>query len=606
MRSLGGAFMLLIMCVASPALVRSQTTVIPQSGMGQCEYVGIAEPDGITHAVRVQVRKTAALPRHVTPDVDSMKLRAIDKPRIVGVDGTAADGLSQPGIDVGTQFGANDLLHSTPVDNSVAVSDEGWVVSVGNEDIAYHNALGTSFGRYDWDDFFEAQVPTAHIYDPRILFDHRAHRFILVVLHGSASTESRILVCVSRSSDPRSGWNIYAIRGSSLRAGCWFDFPTIAVSGEDFYLTGNMFDDGDSFAGSVILQVNKAAAISGDAVQYRYWSPSDAGTIAPVSWGLDGGYGPGLYCVGTTAKGGTTVDLWDITEDFSGTPTLKRSTITVPEYKVPLDGYQRGSDMNVATNDCRTLSGFYLNGIVHFVHHDRYDDLYTGIRYNRLNTSEKTVQIKKFGLEGFEYCFPSIVSYGSTQTDLSALIAFLRTGSSIYPEFRCVAVDDGMAFTASRLLRDGESYVSTISSEPKERWGDFTGLARRFGVSSIEAWTSGCYGRANRRWGGWVAQVSNRPTGGATIETPELFTSVYPNPSITAATFHFALETRKVIEIHLYDPTGRASRMLYRDRPKAGENLIRVQTHDLRTGVYHLVVTSEGNEIAHEKLIVVH
>lgn len=607
MRSRFCAFLVFIVLVSSPRFARSQTITIPLAGIGQAEYGGVAMPDGVVRSLRLNVRKAAALPRHTTSAVDSAKAWKGGKPLVQGLDGTEADGLALPGIDIGTCFGANDLLHSTPVDNSIAVSDEGWVVSVGNEDIAYHDAFGTSFGRYDWDDFLEAQQPTANIYDPRILFDHRSHRFILVVLHGSSSLESRIMVCFSKSSDPRSGWNIYVIRGNALRTSCWFDFPSIAVSGEDFYLCGNMFNDSDGFESSVILQIDKTAAFASTSPRFRYWTPTDVGTIAPASWGLDGGYGPGIYCVSTLAKGGTTVHLWDVTEDFSGSPELKRTTITVPEYRVPYDGYQKGTDMPIATNDCRALSTFYLNGILHFVHHDRSENLYTRLRYNRLDTSEKTVHVKTFGLDGYEYCYPSLVSYGDDQNDATALIAFLRSGSNIYPEFRCVAADESMDFTGSALIRAGDASVTTFASEDSERWGDFTGVARRFGVATPEAWASGCYGRANRRWGGWVAQISNRPTGGTRIECPELFTAnLYPNPTNALSTIRFTTQTRKMIEIHLYDPVGRKSRLMYRDRPKAGVNEVRLFAHELRTGVYHLVITSEGKEIAHEKLIVVH
>ncbi|MBN1449051.1 MAG: hypothetical protein JXA28_14060 [Bacteroidetes bacterium] len=99
--------------------------------------------------------------------------------------------------------------------------------------------------------------------------------------------------------------------------------------------------------------------------------------------GQDGGVSPGIYLVSTASGGGGHFVLYGISDDFDESLHMKSEAVSVAEYSIPLDGYQKGSEVEVQTNDCRALSGFYLDGIIHFVHHDRSDTGYTEIRYVR-------------------------------------------------------------------------------------------------------------------------------------------------------------------------------------------------------------------------------
>ena len=99
-----------------------------------------------------------------------------------------------------------------------------------------------------------------------------------------------------------------------------------------------------------------------------------------------------------------------------------------------------------------------------------------------------------------------MVSYSAHEDDQTVLIGFLRTGASIFPEFRAVTVDHNMEWSNSTLLRAGDGYVNVTSGD--ERWGDYTGIARDHDAKKPTAYILGCYGKSNHRYGGFIAQVT--------------------------------------------------------------------------------------------------
>jgi short-subunit dehydrogenase len=54
-----------------------------------------------------------------------------------------------------------------------------------------------------WSDFFNDPVLIATIYDPKVIYDSGADRFVLVVLHGSNAARSKVLVAFSKTNNPR-------------------------------------------------------------------------------------------------------------------------------------------------------------------------------------------------------------------------------------------------------------------------------------------------------------------------------------------------------------------------------------------------------------------
>ncbi len=272
--------------------------------------------------------------------------------------------------DIGVNFRANLFDGATPPDNSMAISFGGKVVTVTNSHIYYYDNTGQLLKSSSFADFFNDPLLTGNLYDPVVLFDSGNNRFFMVVLHGSTSTSSKVIVCFSQSSDPMDGWWYYKLTGNPLNNGCWFDYPKIGVSNNEVYVTGNLFNNSDVFQQSVIYQMTKSDGYNGNSLSWQYWNniSATAFTLVPASYGLLGNYGPGIYLISTYENGASDkYYLYDLTDDMTGDPEIDVYTINA-SFSLAGDAMQLGTDVLMDVGETRGLSAFYLNGKVHFVH----------------------------------------------------------------------------------------------------------------------------------------------------------------------------------------------------------------------------------------------
>lgn len=166
------------------------------------------------------------------------------------------------------------------------------------------------------------------------------------------------------------------------------------------------------------------------------------------------------------------MQLYDLTDDMTASnEQLNYYSISTTAYSPAADAGQLGTTCLLDNGDCRMLSGFYLNGIVHFVFHSDIGNGWNGINYNRLTLSTSTNQSSVFGLSGtYDYSYPSLASYATTISDKSVMIGFGRSSSAIYPEVRVVNCDDAMNWSPSTLVKSSSTFVGN-NSQIDERWG---------------------------------------------------------------------------------------------------------------------------------------
>ncbi len=513
---------------------------------------------------------------------------------------------------IGTNFEGNWFDGGTPPDNSMAISNGGYIVTVANSTIEYYNNSGTLLYTSSFDDLFNNSSLTSMIYDPVVLYDSGADRFFMAVLHGSTSTTTKVLTCFSKTNNPQDGWWVYHLTGNPMNNGVWFDYPKIGVSNNEVYITGNLFSDGGSFDEAIVYQIDKNDGYSGSSLTWSYWHniSEDPFTLVPASYGIQGNYGPGIYLVSTDENGLYTdkYRLFDLTNDISsGSAALNVYSIDA-DFSLAGNALQYGSSVLLDNGDNRGLKAFYLNGILHFVFHSEYTNAYNGINYNRLTVSSLTNWNSKFGLDGYDYSYPSVASFGTSQYDKSAMICFLRSSSSIYPQVRVVSCDNTGNWTGSSLVKAGETYVDVYASGGVTRWGDYTGISRKQNASSPEVWVNGCFGKyrsSQHAYDTWIAQVNGITTGiSETTNSVADKMSVYPNPVFDMFSVKFNLETKTNISISLIDINGKVVKILYSDIAKKGDNMFSFNKGALTSGIYFLIIKTNSNTIKNEKIII--
>ena len=344
-------------------------------------------------------------------------------------------------------FKGNTHNNWAPPDNSLAVSDDGFIVSVTNSNMFFSDANGQNIYEEDFADFLAFLQLNGGYFDPRVIYDPVEDKFIMVVLNGNTPATSTIVVGFSASSNPNDNWWFYTFPGQVNGSGLWFDYPSIGISTDDLYISGNMFTADNVSSGVMIYQINKGPGFTGANVTGVHWlDVRDAYgfqdyTIIPISFGFEGSVGPGIYMISTNGHGGYEATLYYTDNNSQSNPNIYAYAVTVPNYYVPFNGHMKGTTDQIKTGDCRALSGFYADGTIHFVYSNRGDDFHTRINYCRLNPNDLTTINTSIGDQPFEYAYPSIAPFATNETDKTVMIGFLRTSGSTYPSIMTITCD---------------------------------------------------------------------------------------------------------------------------------------------------------------------
>lgn len=513
---------------------------------------------------------------------------------------------------VGINYAGNQYNGLTPPDNTMAISDGGIVVSAVNSNIEFDTTTAPGGSSYYHSIYYflnDSTLQYSILYDPRVIYDAGQDRFIVVVLYGTQSAISTIIACFSKTNNPADGFWTYKIPGNII-SGCWFDYPSIATSNNELFISGNEYYNAGIFNQAVVLQIDKMACYAGSPLNFIWWGSIQTGnltyafSVKPVPFGGHGNYGPGIYLVSHDNSVYSEVELHHITDDMNNVPQFITYTPLSQPWSPAPDAQQLGTNILLSNGDNRILSAFYLDSIVHFVFHADHGGGYNGIVYNRLNVYTQNITTTTYGLNGFDYSYPSVAHFGTSNFDRSVLICFLRSGPTIYPEVRVGSCDNSLLWSNSTLIHSGIHNVK-IFGGAVERWGDYSGICFKKNLVMPEVWVAGCYGAADSTWHTWIAQVGDITVGlDNTPKNDNSDISVYPNPASDFFSIRFTIPKPQTIRVQLNDATGKTARILYDSWTPGGENIYTFNKKALPSGVYVITITSGNKTLASEKLIV--
>lgn len=518
-------------------------------------------------------------------------------------------GISSLSPTVGANWQGNLNNGSSPLDNNIAISNGGVIVSVSNCIIEIDNSAGSLLYYNDLVSFINDNTITS-VCDPVVVYDQLADRFIFFCqVSPLNSATSKLLIFFSKTNNPATGgWWYYKLTGNPINDNSAFDYPKLAISNNELYITGNLYFDGGSYNQSVIYQIEKFNGYSGASINWQFWKNISGSpfTLLPVSNGMGTSYGPGCYLVATSSAGSSTIKLYHLTDDMAATnETLTYNSVSTNAYSPVNPAAQFGTSNTLDVASCRSLSGFYLNGIIHFVFHSDFNATgYNGINYNRLDISSLTNVSSTFGASGFDYSYPSIASAAKVSTDKSVVIGFGRSASTIYPEIRAIYCDDNMVWSNSTSVKAGVNWVGYSAALPNERWGDYTGCAKKYNSNPPEIWMNGMFGNSVNKWETWIAQILPDPAVGIDEIKPENKNiSLYPNPIVENFSLAFDANGDK-IEIKVIDLLGKEIITLYNGIPSVGKNIFNFNKANLPSGTYFIEIKSNSKKIKNEKIVV--
>lgn len=517
---------------------------------------------------------------------------------------------------VGKSFEGNTYSSSVPMDNTMAISNDGILVSAVNSTIWMYDVISD-----EWlytgtlNQFSNGQFGFPSKYDPKVSYDPINDRFIVVFLRGSSPAHSKIIVAFSQTNDPTGNWNFYTLPGNPLQNNRWTDYPSIAHSADDFFITGNLIVPNEpwqtGFDGSLIWQIDKNSGYNGDdELEATLFSGVEYGgayvrNITPVG-GLEAFAREEMQFLSNRnfALANDTIFIMTLAHTPPDTAFALSIEAVVSDQSYFLAPEARQADGHTFdTNDSRVLGAVLDAGSIYFVQNclDTLSGV-TGVYFGSINeqTMNATGTIISFPEDDLDIGYPNISTHGDSQY----LISFVHTGPNHFAGTSAVmAGPPGTAYSTRVVLKEGDNYVDIISGE-YERWGDYTGSQPLYNLPG-NFWISGSYGTEDQKNSTWIAELGSMSFVGTEEIKNEISSNAvaFPNPTTEMISVKIEMPQAAIAQIDLFDSAGKLVSTLFNDRIKKGSNLLTFNIANLPTGTYLLRVHNQHEEIMTKKVI---
>ena len=407
------------------------------------------------------------------------------------------------------------------------------VVAVVNTMIEARDKEGTLLWRDSLRDFFAPLSPTTPTFDPKIVYDHYADRFVVVTLEvvlGSTTAPtnpgnvSRILLAVSKRHNPATPtaahWYYHAIDAKTTITfnapgptpfDTWADYPGFELDEEAVYVTANMFTHfggGAGYGGVRLWIVHKAGFYSGGAAVATKHDPYAGGGIATTTMPAlvfgdkhgDPGAGPGIgtylvsysglsdgvdeYVQVVRVDNPTTAPTF--TQEFVLLGNIETSFPALPDAPQP---FETGCTAPIEVNDRRALDAVWRDGSLWMVMTIRPnsgpDVNQTTAYWVRLDTSAVPGPITtadQGGIGGEDIAPGTFTYYPSVMVNRKGSAGFGFSASAPTVFAGAYATGRGSAalpgtVEPSALIKAGEACYFRMFSGTRNRWGDYSGIA---------------------------------------------------------------------------------------------------------------------------------
>lgn len=512
-------------------------------------------------------------------------------------------------------FEGNKFSGSIPNDNDMAISNGDKMVACNNTTIWFWPDLNdTAQLKLSLEAFSTILNIPDDKFDPRVIYDPEADRFVVTFLRGSTDTTNYIVVAFSQTNDPLGAWNFYTLPGNPFSRPEWSDYPIISLTKHELVITVNLVGTGEpwetGFKQTLIWQIKKSDGYSGQPLTSQMWSDIHFGgkpirNLCPVRGG-SGLNGPNLYLLSNRnfATTNDTIFVVELTDTIGGNDTLLinyRQTNTA--YGFPPNGDQR-YNLWLNTNDCRVLSAYQEGNTIHFAgNSNEFGSARASVYHGTVNiTNNLAVTGTIISDSILDYGYPNLAYTGTNPGDDEFIMLLNFTADQVNAGM-CAIYFDGTGYSETTLVKAGDNYINPPNYGSPMRWGDYSGAQRKYNLPGT-VWVCGTFGRSDRRHATWIAELGN-PLFVA--QTPPAVSptevQAYPNPTQDRVSVEFSLEKAQNMDISLYDAQGRLVKAFIRDKVKAGKNEFSFSTADLPTGIYFLNLVGDQGKVASKKIV---
>ncbi len=271
--------------------------------------------------------------------------------------------LSEGRVNLGnnSRFPGISATSLEPPDPDLAVGPNH-IVEVVNSNIAFFTKTGTKLFEQPGQQFFQSISPEAFDFDPKVIYDQIAKRFVVLDLglKDEASTgTSSFLIAVSNTSDPTGTWKLFKVDNKQTVGAnsYWLDYPGLGYNKDMICMSGNMFamTGSSGFNGVQIMAFDKATLYGGTATPFKF---NTGGFTVQLAKTLDS-TSPAVYAVNTESQNSMT--LTAITKSGSSF-NVTQASVPVPKWDYDQGFITGPGGVQVQTNDPRQLVATSWNG----------------------------------------------------------------------------------------------------------------------------------------------------------------------------------------------------------------------------------------------------
>lgn len=516
-------------------------------------------------------------------------------------------------IDGGTGSG-------TPNDNSIAVGNDGKVINVLNTNVRIYDETGKPIKFWNLDAMLAGNnnlggigaTALNRVYDPRVMFDPWAKRWMILFMQGTTDKTSFIVVSFSTSEDPTKPWNVYKIPGTPIKDTVWSDYPIVSQTKADLFFTVNLLANGSSweegFREAVIWQIDKQRGYNGDTLRKNFFNNLKYQGVSiwsicpvqnePIPYDYNDNY---FVSVRPYSQSNDTVFLHRIVNtQSSGQAYYELRVLKAPiKYGFPPSALQPTAGFKLRTNDARVLSAIRTGDRVQYLQNSHNFEtgqahLMHGIVHKPLDNPQITANL--ITDDSLEFGYPAIASAGKNPGDPAALISTVFSSKNHYPGTGCVYVNRYGEYSNYQKLKTGNGTINySFIPADEQRWGDYEGIQRKYNEEGV-FYMVGSYGKLGGSMFAYLARVKIRDTNTA---DPLESVRIFPIPSkdlYVEINLLDGAENTNVYDLYLIDMAGRRAANPQKITLHRGVNLLKVDANNFAPGTYVLEVKRIGDD----------
>ncbi|NWF49486.1 MAG: T9SS type A sorting domain-containing protein [Ignavibacteriaceae bacterium] len=416
--------------------------------------------------------------------------------------------------------------NSIPPDPHIAVGPDH-IIAVVNTRFAIWDKQGNLLKNIAADSWFQSVLSNPGAFDPKILYDHFAQRWIMVWLSvNDGQSKSYYLLSISDDSDPLGTWFNWALpsnQNGNTVVGNWADYEGVGFDSLGIYFTSNQFTFGSnpSFQYVKLRVIPKAQLLLNNAGPVNWqdiWDirrPGFTTSVFTIRPTITYGNPDGFYLVYANSSSGNTFSVYKLSNVLT-TPSLTGFNVNVAAYTGPPLANQLGGSSLLIENGGAALKNepTYRDGYIWAVHSVRntVNTSYSSVRYVKIDLSTNTaVEDVALGLNGFWHFYPAL----AVDKDQNIAITYSRSGTTEYigAYYTSRLKNDPPGLNPSMTLQTGKgNYVKDYGSG-RNRWGDYMGIWLD-PETEYNFWMFTEYAAGTNTWGTWTGELRLVPFSG--------------------------------------------------------------------------------------------